>query len=122
MTYINGANDSASANVEMLESEKFGHSLLHIVASTDISKGEELLLDYGDMFKLPLPSSNNSSEGVPKKARIKRTGRSLPPDIPEAPPMPRFKTMSNKIVRVKKTSKRQRKSGEAEIKKRKKIE
>ena len=122
MSYINGAYESVSANVQMLESEKFGHNLLHIVASTDISEGEELLLDYGDMFKLPLPSSNNPSGGVAKKARIKTSGRSLAPDIPEASPLPRFKTMSNEVVRVKKTSKRKRKSGEAEIKKRKKKE
>lgn len=100
MSYINGAYDSVSANVQMLESEKFGHNLLHIVASTDISEGEELLLDYGDMFKLPLPSSNNPSGGVTKKARIKTSGRSLAPDIPEAPPLPRFKTMSDKVVRM----------------------
>ena len=122
MSYINGAYESVSANVQMLESEKFGHNLLHIVASADISEGEELLLDYGDMFKLPLPSSNNPSGGVTKKARIKTSGRSLAPDIPEAPPLPRFKTMRNEVVRVKKTSKRKRNSGEAEIKKRKKKE
>jgi hypothetical protein len=90
MTYINGATDSAPANVHMVESDTFGNDLLHIAALKDIRKGEELIMDYGNLFQLPTHVSNNhlvqNSKG--KKAKIKTVGRAEPPPIPRAPAQP----------------------------------
>ena len=103
MSYINGASDSASANVHMMESDKFGPDLLQIVASTDISQTDELLLDYGDMFQLPPSATNNAlGVGVPtsKKARVKTSGREQPPPIPKAPQaLSRVKRVTDGLVK-----------------------
>ena len=108
MSYINGASDSAPANVHMMESDKFGPDLLQIVASKNISQTDELLLDYGDMFQLP-PSASKTALGVgvatSKKARIKTSGRELSPPIPGPPPaLSRIKKVTDGSI--KKTVKR----------------
>ena len=81
MTYVNGSNVDDESNVVMTESASFGPDLLMFEALRSIKMNDELILNYGDSFLVPLEGRDQlvKQKGC---ARTKRAGRERPPPIP----------------------------------------